>query len=146
MRILLADKQPNVRFALRALLGQQPGMEVIGEAADVEELVVVTEATAPDVLLMDWKLPGMAMGDSLLAVRSIAPGMRIIILSARPEVSVEALSAGADAFVSKADPPERLLATIVNHAHRVDAEAKPEPADAEGCGDSRPRPKKSDLR
>lgn len=114
MRILLADGQPRVRFALRVLLERQPGMHVMGEAVDAEDLLAQAEATCPDLVLLDWELPGLAALGSLSALREAYPRLRVIALSGRPEARRIALSAGADAFASKGDPPERLLETIAN--------------------------------
>ncbi len=56
MRILIADRQAQVRFALRTLLGQQPRLEVVGEAATAEELLAQAERTRPDLVLLHWRL------------------------------------------------------------------------------------------
>ena len=115
MRVLLADDRPTTRFALRLLLERQPGIQVVGEAADAEELLVRAIATFPDVVLLDWELPNLSIdGSSLSALRRVCPHLCVIALSGRPETRTKALAAGADAFVSKADPPERLLAAVRN--------------------------------
>ena len=111
MRILLADHRSRVRFALRALLEQQPGLNVVGEAVDAGSLLAQAESSCPDLVLLDWKLRGLA-ADSLPALRRVCPDVHVIALSGRPEERRAALDAGADAFVSKTDAPERLLATI----------------------------------
>jgi len=115
MRILLGDDQLRVRFALRVLLERQPGLEVVGEASDAENLLAQAELVDPDLVLLGWELPGLATAGSLSALRRICPRVSVIALSGRPEARQVALSAGADAFVSKADPPERLLAAIDEH-------------------------------
>jgi DNA-binding NarL/FixJ family response regulator len=112
MRLLLADNQAKVRFALRALLEQQPGLTVVGEAAEAGEVLAQIEAVHPDLVLLDWNLRGLAKADLLSALRQVHPDLIVVVLSARPEVRQAALEAGADAFVSKADPPERLLEAI----------------------------------
>lgn len=112
MRILLADDQPKVRFALGVLLERQPGLEVMGEAADAEDLLLRAEVDCPDLLLLGWELPGLAAVGSLTALREVCPNVFVIALSGRPEARQAALDAGADVFVSKTDPPERLLAAI----------------------------------
>jgi len=116
MRILLADDQPNVRFALRVLLEREPGLTIVGEATDGEGLLEHVATTLPDVVLLGWELPGLRTTDSLSLLRRIRPGVLVIALSGRVEARLEALSAGVDAFVSKGDPPERLLATIKTKA------------------------------
>jgi len=112
MRVLLADDQPKVRFAMRVLLERQPRIEVMGEAVDAQDLLAQTEATCPDLVLLGWELPGLAAVDLLSALRKVGPDLFVIALSGRPEARRAALDAGADAFVSKGDPPEQLLAAI----------------------------------
>ena len=58
MRILLADNQSKVRFALRALLEQQPGLTIVGEAAEAGDALLQVEAVRPDLVLLDWDLRG----------------------------------------------------------------------------------------
>jgi two-component system response regulator FimZ (fimbrial Z protein) len=112
MRILLADSQSRVRFALRSLLEEQPGLVVVAEAADCPALLAQVKAACPDLVLLDWDLPGMGGLDLLAALHRLCPGLHVIALSSRPEAEQEALAAGARAFVSKAGPPEPLLAAI----------------------------------
>jgi DNA-binding NarL/FixJ family response regulator len=112
MRILLADSQAKVRFALRVLLERQPGFEVVGEAASAEELLALVAASCPDLVLLDWTVADALAADSLRALQNDHPELRVIVLSGRPEVRKAALAAGADAFVSKGNPPEHLLAAI----------------------------------
>jgi DNA-binding NarL/FixJ family response regulator len=112
MRILVADDQPKVRFALRVLLERQPGLAIVGEATDRNDLLNRVEMTLPDVVLLGWELPGLTSMDSLSPLRRIRPNLLVIALSGRSEARLAALSAGADAFVSKGDPPESLLAAI----------------------------------
>ena len=112
MRILLADDQPKVRFALRVLLERQPGLKVVGEAIAAEDMLAQAEVARPDLILLGWELPGLAAAGSLLALRGICPRLLVIALSGRPGARRAALAAGADDFVSKTDPPERLLAAI----------------------------------
>jgi DNA-binding NarL/FixJ family response regulator len=115
MRILLADSQPKVRFALRVLLEHHPGVELAGETANAEDLLAQVEALYPDLVLLSWELPGLVAVGSLPALRRACPGIRIVALSGRPEARQAALAAGADAFVSKSEPPEQLLAAIGNY-------------------------------
>lgn len=112
MRILLADHRLKVRFALRALLEQRPGVEVVDEAVDAEDLLAQIEAACPDLVLLDWKLQGLPTMGLLPTLRQVCPKACVIVLSGRPEARRAALDAGADAFVSKTDPPGRLLAAI----------------------------------
>ena len=112
MRVLLADNQEEVRSALRLLLEQEPGMSVVGEAAGAKTLLAQAEIAQPDLVLLDWELPGSHASDVLLVLRSRCRGTIVIALSGRPEAHQETLDAGVDAFVSKGEPPERLLAVV----------------------------------
>jgi DNA-binding NarL/FixJ family response regulator len=112
MRILLADDQPKVRFALHVLLGRMSDIVVVGEAIDAEELLNQTISAAPDVVILDWQLPGLMEIGSISALRADCPDLLVIVLSSRPELERAALDAGADDFISKIDPPDRLLASV----------------------------------
>jgi DNA-binding NarL/FixJ family response regulator len=128
MHIFLADDQPGVRSALRLLLEQEPGLHVVGEAAETETLLTGVQETQPDLLLLDWELParrslahlvdppGTEADDArrrlLTLLHALCPNLFVIALSCGPEARQQALAAGADAFVSKGDPPEHLLATV----------------------------------
>jgi DNA-binding NarL/FixJ family response regulator len=112
MRVLLADDQGKVRSALRLLLEHQAGVEILGEAVDTTGLLDWVKATCPDLILLDWELPGVPATALLPRLRDHCPGLQVVALSSRPEVCQAALDAGADAFVSKGEPPERLLAAV----------------------------------
>jgi DNA-binding NarL/FixJ family response regulator len=112
MRILIADDQIRVRQAMRILLAQQPGLQVIGEVSDGGELLAQVSVKKTDLALVDWELPGLAEAGGLPALRSRCPGLQIIVLSGKSGVRSAAESAGVDAFVSKGDPPENLLTAL----------------------------------
>jgi DNA-binding NarL/FixJ family response regulator len=112
VRILLADDQPKVCSALRLLLSQQPGIEVVGETAEADTLLANVENTDPDLILLDWELPGLSRNGGFSALRARYPNLKVIALSGRPEARGIALKAGADAFVSKVEPPEHLLGAL----------------------------------
>jgi DNA-binding NarL/FixJ family response regulator len=112
MRIFLADDQIKVRLALRLLLEHEPGLSVVGEADEAENLLAQVRAIQPDLVLLDWELPGLQTSELLPALHSLGCSLKVIALSGHWEACEEALAAGADAFVSKGDPPERLLTTL----------------------------------
>jgi two-component system, NarL family, invasion response regulator UvrY len=117
MRILVADRQAKVRFALRVLLERQPGFEIVGEASSTTDLLDRAAAEVPEVVLFDWDMAAPSPTGMMLALRDACPGAAVIALSGRAEARRTALAAGADAFVSKGDPPERLLNAIAQHCH-----------------------------
>ena len=120
MRILLADPQPKVRFALRVLLERHPDFQVVGEAACAEELLILAAASCPDLVLLDWSVAEAMAEGLMVALRCECPSAGVIVLSGRPEARQAALAAGADTFVSKGNPPEHLLAAIVRCCRKTD--------------------------
>ena len=120
MRILLADPESNVRYGLRVLLEERSEFEVVGEVADAEELLAQIEAACPDLVLLSWGLPGLAGADLLPALRNVCDDLYVIVLSGRPEARQAILDAGANAFISKVESPEQLLAAIVSAEHAVE--------------------------
>ena len=112
MRILLAEPKSSVRYGIAVLLGEQPGLTLIGAVRDAAELLTQLKAARPEVLLLSWELPGAAPVVLMAQLRTARPELRIIVLSGRNQVRAAALQAGADAFVSKTMPPEKLLQAI----------------------------------
>jgi DNA-binding NarL/FixJ family response regulator len=133
MRTLLADERSSVRFALRTLLERKPGMQIVGEVASLEALLGRLRAACPDLIVCDWDLLDLVAAHRLAALRSVCPNVAVIVLSGRPEVRQAALTAGADAFVCKTDPPGELLAVIKDRWRRK--QVQPERlAEAPGTG------------
>lgn len=120
MNILIGDSQPRVRYGLRLLLEQQPGWRVIGEAEDAQTLLEAVRFGCPDLVLLDWELPGMPAQELLTAIRQACPHLWVIFMSGKDELSQMALQAGADIFAYKADPPEKLLGLIRGLAGECD--------------------------
>jgi DNA-binding NarL/FixJ family response regulator len=121
IRILIADDHAVVRRGLALVLRQEPDFLVAGEAADGQTAVSQTLASRPDLVLLDWKMPGI---DGLAAAHRIkqeAPATQILMLSGAPvETAVlDALSEDVDGFVHKDVSPAGLA-----HAIRVVAGGK----------------------
>ena len=112
MRILLAEDQSSTRFALRAIIKQQSGWEVVGEVIEAGQLNDQIEKTRPDLVLLALTLLDLDLEEMLPFLREKYPSVDVIVLSGRPEVCQNALAAGASDFVSKVDPPDRLLEAI----------------------------------
>jgi DNA-binding NarL/FixJ family response regulator len=126
MRVLLADDQVWLRSAIRFLLEEEPDVGEIDEAGDLRTVLTKAKTHAPSLVLLDWELPGLHAKEAgrklISALRASSPDVMVIVLSGRPEASKRALDAGADGFVSKADPPDTLLAIVrrvaATHARR----------------------------
>ncbi|MEU8821141.1 response regulator transcription factor [Actinoplanes sp. NPDC048796] len=114
--VLLADDQLLVRAGFRALLNAEPGIQIVGEAADGLEAVKLARQTRPDVVLMDIRMPGV---DGLEATRRIAAEpelaeVRVVILTTfeLDEYVFEALRAGASGFLVKDTEPVELIRAV----------------------------------
>jgi DNA-binding NarL/FixJ family response regulator len=112
--ILLADDQELMRMGFRMVIDSQPDLEVVGEAANGRDAVEVTRRLAPDVVLMDVRMPEC---DGVQATREIVDGgasSRIIILTTfdLDEYVYAALRAGASGFLLKDSQPAELLSAI----------------------------------
>ena len=116
MHMLLADDQAWLRSAIRLLLEQEGDIEIAGEVVDAAQLIEMNDALRPDIILLDWELPGIRRSNAkqnlMTTLRMNNPHLLVIVLSGRPESNRAALIAGANAFVSKADPPEQLLEVL----------------------------------
>ncbi len=111
MRVLLADDEPKVLAALRLILEQLKEVEQVEEVSDAASLTSRLKEAPPDLLLVDLELPGLHSGTQLTDLRRYAP-LKVIVLSGRYQCPQTALISGADAFVSKCDPPDHLFATL----------------------------------
>ena len=112
MRVLIADDQLEVRSALRILIEHVDGLFEIDEAEDTKIMLYKVELTHPDLLLLDWELSNQSMTSVIPALRKLAPGLKIIAMSGRPEASRAAKEAGIDVFVSKGENAGRLLEVL----------------------------------
>jgi DNA-binding NarL/FixJ family response regulator len=111
IRVLLADDDALVRGGLRALLGVEDDIDVVGEAADGRQAIARARELQPDVVLMDVRMPGV---DGVSATREIAswpqrPRVLVLTTFDLDEVVDDALNAGADGFLLKRATPEQLI-------------------------------------
>ena len=112
MRIFVADANREIRLSVQILVNHQADMNVTGIAVRSDGLVKQIEATKPDLLLLNWDLPGQSLLDKVVHLRTTMPRLKLVVMSVRPEARSIALSAGADAFVSMNVPPDELLNTL----------------------------------
>jgi DNA-binding NarL/FixJ family response regulator len=114
IRILIADDQALFREALRTLISLQPDLEVVGEAANGEEAVIMAQRLRPAVVLMDLKMPVVDGVTATRRLRSAQPECRVIALTTfgDDEYVFECLRGGAVGFLLKDAPSENLFAAI----------------------------------
>ncbi|MFH0916241.1 MAG: response regulator [bacterium] len=129
VRILLADDNKEVRSALRLLLqeldGERPGDCAthcrIEEATDAQSALSCLARQPVDVVLIDWELPGLAPDRLVQEIKARCPCCIVIAMSGRPEARRCSLQLGADSFVSKSEPADRLLALLRTTQARAEA-------------------------
>ena len=114
IRVLLADDQGLVRTGFRMILGAEPDLEVVGEAADGLEAVELVGRLEPDVVLMDIRMPGLDGIEATRRAIALRPGVRVVVLTTfdLDEYVYAALSAGASAFLLKDAKESQLMAAI----------------------------------
>ncbi|MFJ9663629.1 response regulator [Streptomyces sp. NPDC101219] len=115
-RVLVVDDQFLIRAGLVGLLRAAPGIDVVGEASSGGEAVTLAAETAPDVVLMDIRMPGMTGIEATERILAQADGAppRVLVLTTfdLDEYVYGALRAGASGFLLKDSGPERLLAAV----------------------------------
>jgi DNA-binding NarL/FixJ family response regulator len=114
IRVLLADDQELLRAGFRMVLDAQDGIQVVGEADDGDEAVVLTGRLDPDVVLMDVRMPGVDGIEATRRLVAAAARARILILTTfdLDEYAFSALRAGASGFLLKDVPPDQLTHAI----------------------------------
>jgi DNA-binding NarL/FixJ family response regulator len=119
IRLLVVDDQELMRDGLIALLERQPGIQVVGAAADGAQALEQVELTLPDVILMDVRMPGMDGIDATVEMRRRHPEARVLMLTTFDDEAyiVEALKAGAVGYILK-NIPAKELADAVRLAHK----------------------------
>lgn len=114
IRVLLADDEAMIRAGVRAILGNDPAIDVVAEAADGREAIDLALAHRPDVVLLDIRMPrldGLAAGAEIIRVLPEA-GVAMLTTFGDDEYVARALDSGARGFLLKSGDPRELLAGI----------------------------------
>ena len=114
MRVLIADDHGVVRGGLRLLLDRQPGVEVVGEAADGAEAVAAALALRPDLAILDVAMPKLTGLQAAREIKLQAPGVDVLMLSMHDDERYlfDALKAGASGYVLKHEADQALVDAV----------------------------------
>jgi DNA-binding NarL/FixJ family response regulator len=114
LTILLADDHKMLREGLRVLLDSQPGMRVVGEAANGKEVVDKAGELKPDVVVMDLSMPGLNGLQATELLRSRQPAIKVVVLTAHEDESylTQLCKAGAAGYVLKRSAGDQLVQAI----------------------------------
>jgi signal transduction histidine kinase len=124
IRVLLADDHRIIRASLAGLLRNQPGIEVVGQAGDGQEVIEKARALRPDVIVMDVTMPVVDGVEATRRLTAELPGLSVIALSMHEKEDMQQAmrEAGATRYLTKDGPPELLIAAI-RTARRKPAES-----------------------
>lgn len=114
IRVFIADDHELVRMALRTLLEAEPDLEVVGEAASTDEAIDGTFRTAPDVLLLDMRMPGRGGLDVCRRVKAVTPSVAVLVVTSFDDDDelFGALESGANGYLMKDTRPDRIVTAI----------------------------------
>ena len=103
IRVLVVDDHALFRRGLEMVLGQEPDIEVVGEAADGAEAVAKASALLPDIVLMDVRMPRRSGIEACTAIKDVVPSAKIVMLTISDEEAdlYEAIKAGASGYLLK---------------------------------------------
>ena len=126
IRVMVVDDHPVVRDGLQGVLDGEADMLVVGEAGHGAEALARVAEAAPDVVLMDLRMPTMGGVEAITALRTQAPGVRVLVLTTfdTDRDVLPAIEAGATGYLLKDTPREELL-RAVRAAHRGEAVLSP---------------------
>ena len=120
LRVFLAEDQTILRHSLKALIANEPDLEVVGEAGDGEEAVRLVKSLRPEVVVMDVSMPRMDGVEATLAIKRACPEVKVLALTVHETKSHmrRVLQAGASGYIVKRSAAEELIQAL----HAVAAE------------------------
>ncbi len=127
IRVLVVDDQPLIRRGLALTLGVEPGIEIVGQAADGQEAIELARLLRPDVVLMDLKMPRVSGVAATRAITGEHPAMQVVVLTTydTDELVFDAIRAGAQAYLLK-DAEEAEIVETIRAASRGESRLQPQ--------------------
>jgi diguanylate cyclase (GGDEF)-like protein len=118
IRLLVADDDPAIRLVLSALIGRHADLELVGEAEDAQQAIELAARRRPDVVVLDFDMPGGGGVAAAIAIREANPATRVVALSAdgSPGAQYDMSRAGAVGYVVKGAPEDEILRVIRSSA------------------------------
>ncbi len=110
--IFLAESEKHVLDALRLIIEQRTEIKIVGKARSVESLLAQVCRQAPDIILLDWNLPGIQPQRLIRTLRERCPTTTLAALSVKPEDEKAAKEYGLDGFISKQLGAEAFVAAL----------------------------------
>lgn len=112
IRVLIVDDDHQVRHALKFILDQHMGIEVVGEASDAKQAVQVVMELQPDVVLVDSQMPGVDGIETTRRIKAMTPHVKVLFMTVHEKHIEQALNAGADAYIFKDSGRGKLLDAV----------------------------------
>jgi len=109
IRILLADDDPALRSALSLLLETRLHASIVAESYSMENLLDSLKRHHPDIVILDWDLPGKPKIDRIAFLHRAYPALKVVVIGSQPELAEQSLALHADAYISKSEPPEQMV-------------------------------------
>jgi DNA-binding NarL/FixJ family response regulator len=118
IRLLIADDDPGTRLVLSALAAREAGIELVGEAHDAQEAIELAARRRPDVVILDFDMPGGGGVAAAIGIREANPPTRIVALSADGSTGAQydMSRAGAVGYLVKGAPDEEIVRVIRSSA------------------------------
>lgn len=113
-RVLIADDHTLFRQGIRTLLSNEPDIEIVGEASNGNEAILLTEQFRPDLVLMDVSMPGLSSFEATRQLKRVRPDLKVLFLTMYDDEDylLESMQAGASGYILKDSPTEQLLSGI----------------------------------
>jgi diguanylate cyclase (GGDEF)-like protein len=114
IRLLIADDDPMIRLTLSALIGKEPGFELVGEAEDADQAIELAARRRPDVVLLDFNMPGGGGTRAAMRIHEANPNIRVVAVSADDSQAAQydMSRAGAVGYVVKGAADEEIVRVI----------------------------------
>ncbi len=125
MKILIADSHSEVQSALRLIASRNPAITEVREEGSLVELLAQCAQSCPELILFDRDLVRatrrhpLSLADLIRVLRRLCPSSQIVVMGSRFEAKQEALEAGANGFISKTDPPDEVLSSIIQFSKTI---------------------------